>query len=121
MRTVRFVGVAIAALVTAATSSSALGGSTESAQAPQRIAVTASEYKFALKPNTARKGVVVFTVANRGTIGHDFRIRGKKTRAIGAGKRGTVRVSFTRAGRYPYLCTLPSHAPAGMRGVLIVR
>ena len=61
MRTVRFVGVAIAALVTAATASSALGGSTETVQAPQRIAVTASEYKFALKPKTARKGVVVFT------------------------------------------------------------
>jgi uncharacterized cupredoxin-like copper-binding protein len=40
---------------------------------------------------------------------------------LAAGKRGTLRVTFKKAGRYRYICTLPSHAVAGMAGVLIVK
>ena len=40
---------------------------------------------------------------------------------IAAGKRGTLKVTFQKAGRFAYLCTLPSHAEAGMKGVLIVK
>jgi uncharacterized cupredoxin-like copper-binding protein len=40
---------------------------------------------------------------------------------LGAGKRGTFKVTFTKAGRYAYLCTVPTHAAAGMKGVLIVK
>ena len=38
------------------------------------------------------------------------------------GKDGLVRqtVTFTKPGNYPYLCTLPGHAAAGMKGVLKV-
>ena len=40
---------------------------------------------------------------------------------IAAGKKGMLKVTFAKAGRYPFLCTLPSHAPAGMKGVLTVK
>jgi uncharacterized cupredoxin-like copper-binding protein len=90
--------------------------------APQRVAVTATEFKFTVKPKTVRKGrAVLFTVTNRGGVAHDFRVGGRKTKVIPAGKRGTVRVTFKKAGRYRYICTLPSHAIAGMQGVLVVR
>ena len=79
-----------------------------------------TEFKFALKPKTATKRAVVFALKNNGTIGHDFKIAGKKTPMVAAGKSG-LRVTFRKAGRYAFLCTLPSHAPAGMKGVLIVR
>jgi uncharacterized cupredoxin-like copper-binding protein len=96
-------------------------GST-AAPAPQRVAVGMTEFKFAVAPKTVRKGAVItFALTNRGAIGHDFRIRGKKTPVIAAGKKGTLKVTFAKAGRYPYLCTLPSHAPAGMKGVLTVK
>ena len=64
---------------------------------------------------------VVFALTNRGRIAHDFRIGGKKTPVVAAGRRATLRVTFRKAGRYRYICTLPSHAVAGMSGVLVVR
>ncbi len=89
---------------------------------PQRVAVTATEFAFTVKPKTVRKGqAVVFTVRNRGRVAHDFRIGGRKTAILPAGKAGTLRVTFKKAGRYRYICTLPSHAIAGMAGVLVVR
>ena len=94
----------------------------QAAPAPQRVAVAASEFKFTVKPKTVKKNVaVIFTVSNRGSVAHDFRVGGKKTAVIGAGKRGTVRVTFKKAGRYRYICTLPSHAVAGMAGMLVVK
>ena len=94
----------------------------QAAPTPQRVAVSATEFRFTLKPKVVKQGVaVVFTVTNRGRVSHDFRIRGRKTAVVGAGKRGTLRVTFAKAGRYRYICTLPSHAVAGMAGVLVVR
>jgi uncharacterized cupredoxin-like copper-binding protein len=100
---------------------SALAGPSRDTVTPPRITVNATEFKFALLPKTAKKGTVVFSVVNKGKIAHDFKIAGKKTAIIAAGKRGTLRVTFKRRGRFPYLCTLPSHAPAGMKGVLVVK
>jgi uncharacterized cupredoxin-like copper-binding protein len=94
----------------------------QAAPVPQRVAVSATEFRFTLKPKVVKKGIaVVFAVTNRGRVAHDFRIRGRKTAVIGAGKRGTLRVTFAKAGRYRYICTLPSHALAGMEGMLVVR
>jgi uncharacterized cupredoxin-like copper-binding protein len=89
---------------------------------PQRVAVGMSEFRFTVKPKTVRKGTpVVFALTNRGRIAHDFRIRGRKSPLVAAGKRGTLRLTFAKAGRYRYICTLPSHAVAGMAGTLVVR
>jgi plastocyanin len=92
------------------------------APAPQRVAVSMTEFKFTLAPKTVKKKVpVTFTVTNKGGIGHDFRIGGKKTPVIAARGKRTLKVTFAKAGRYAYVCTLPSHAAAGMKGVLVVK
>ena len=36
------------------------------------------------------------------------------------GQDDDAEVTFTKPGMYPYLCTLPGHAAAGMKGVLKV-
>jgi uncharacterized cupredoxin-like copper-binding protein len=113
--------VAIVGVVAFTVSGSALGGASSSAQTPLKISVGMSEFKFAVKPKTASKRVVVFAVKNNGTIGHDFKIAGKTTPIVAPGRTRTLRVAFKKAGRYAFLCTLPSHASAGMKGVLIVR
>lgn len=101
---------------------SAFGADTPSATTPQQVAVTMSEFKFTLKPTSVRKGrAVVFRLANRGAVAHDFRILGKKSALVQPGKNGTLRVTFTKAGRFAYICTLPTHALAGMKGTLLVR
>jgi uncharacterized cupredoxin-like copper-binding protein len=101
----------------------ALGGVARDA-ATANVAVTAgkpAEFRFTLSKKTVAKGTVVFKVSNKGTIQHDFKIAGKKTPRLAAGKTGTLRVTFKKAGRFPYLCTLPSHAAAGMKGTLVVK
>jgi uncharacterized cupredoxin-like copper-binding protein len=81
------------------------------------VAVTASEFKFVLSKATVSRGQVVFTIVNRGKLAHNFSIAGKTTALVSPGKttRLTVRLA---AGSFPYLCTVPGHAGAGMKGTL---
>ena len=116
---VSFAALGAAALVVAV---AANGGTDAGSATPQRVAVGMTEFKFTVVPKTVRKNAVItFALTNRGGIGHDFKVGGKKSAVLGAGTRGTLRVTFKRPGRYPYLCTLPSHAAAGMKGVLVVK
>jgi uncharacterized cupredoxin-like copper-binding protein len=91
--------------------------SAQSAALLARVNVAASEFKFVLSKKTARRGVVVFKVKNVGKINHDFEIKGRKTRLLSPGQSATLRVTFLRKGSYPYKCTVPGHAAAGMKGV----
>jgi plastocyanin len=83
--------------------------------------VTMTEFHFAFSPTSVRKGIVRFTLANNGSVGHDLKINGKKSATIGPNKTGSFSVTFRKAGKYPYLCTVPGHAAAGMKGVLVVK
>ena len=125
MRTFRkgSVLVVLVALVALAAAVSAFGGAAQQS-ATTTVAVTAgkpSEFKFTLSKKAIVKGTAVFKVANKGTITHDFKILGKRTAALKTGKTATLKVAFKKAGKYAYLCTLPGHAAAGMKGVLVVK
>jgi len=88
------------------------------------VAVTAgkpTELRYTLSKTIVPKGPIAFKVTNKGKIAHDFKIAGKKTVKLAAGKTATLQVTIARAGRYTYLCTLPGHAAAGMKGVFRVR
>jgi uncharacterized cupredoxin-like copper-binding protein len=85
-----------------------------------RVSVAAKEFRFTLSRRAVPAGKVIFVVTNKGKIAHDFRIAGKKTAVIAPGHHVTMTVVFKRAGEYPYVCTLPGHAAAGMKGVLDV-
>ncbi len=84
------------------------------------VSVTAMEFKFKLSKLSVPHGTVVFTVANKGKITHDFKINGKKTALIKPGKSAKLTVTF-KAGRFKYLCTVPGHAALGMKGTLTVK
>jgi uncharacterized cupredoxin-like copper-binding protein len=84
------------------------------------VTVRASEFKFVLSKRRAPKGTVYFKVTNKGTIAHDFKINGKKTRLLPRGKSTTLKVIFSKAGKFRYLCTVPGHAAAGMKGTFTV-
>lgn len=119
MGSVFVVGV-LAALTVAVTG--AFGG--PDTQSATGVAVTAgkpTEFKFVVTPKTVKKGVVTFKVANKGALAHDFKIAGKKTKQLAKGKSGTLRVTFAKAGKYAFLCTVAGHAAAGMKGVLTVK
>jgi uncharacterized cupredoxin-like copper-binding protein len=81
------------------------------------VNVSASEFRFVLSSKSAKRGIVIFKVKNVGKVSHDFSINGRKTKMISPGKSDTLRVTFLRKGTYPYKCTVPGHAAAGMKGV----
>jgi nitrite reductase (NO-forming) len=83
--------------------------------------VKATEFKYALAKTKVSRGTVTFKVKNSGHVKHDFKINGKKTKLLSPGASATLKVSFSKAGRYTYLCTVPGHAQAGMKGKLTVK
>ena len=84
------------------------------------VTVRASEFKFVLSKRHAPRGTVFFKVTNKGKVAHDFKINGKKTRLLQPGKSITLKVIFSKSGKFRYLCTVPGHAAAGMKGTFTV-
>jgi plastocyanin len=94
---------------------------TGSASATTVVRVTGKEFSFALSRKSGPRGTLVFRFTNRGTVPHDFKIARKKTPLVQPGKSATLTVKITKRGRYPYVCTVPGHAAAGMKGVFTVK
>ena len=99
------------------------------------VTVTAgkpTEFGFRLSTKTVKHGAVTFKVTNSGSIPHDFKIcsspkggtanacTGKVTKLLNAGSSATLTYTFAKAGTYEYLCAVPGHAAAGMKGDLKV-
>ena len=116
--------VAVAVAVAASAAFAAVASGSSLGQSASTVTVTAgkpSELAFTLSKKTAAKGVVTFTVTNKGKLSHDFKIAGKKTALIKPGKTTPLKVTFAKAGKYSFLCTVPGHAAAGMKGVLTIK
>jgi nitrite reductase (NO-forming) len=99
------------------------------------VAVTAgapAEFVFTLSQANVTSGPVSFEVRNAGVLPHDFAVcsvptttlltscEGTKTALIPPGASATLSTTFTGPGTYEYLCTVPGHAPAGMKGTFAV-
>jgi len=111
-----------ASLLSVAGSSIAAAGVRAHSAAGTKVTVKASEYKFVLSSTSVSKpGTVTFSVKNVGHIQHDFKIDGKKTALLSPGKSATLTVKFTKAGSYPYMCTVSGHAALGMKGTFKVK
>jgi uncharacterized cupredoxin-like copper-binding protein len=102
----------IAGAIIAAITQSSLGATSDS--------VTARDFSFTLSKRSVPHGSVTFRLTNRGQQRHDFKIAGRKTAVIRPGRSATLSVTLRR-GSYRYICTVPGHASAGMKGTLRVR
>jgi uncharacterized cupredoxin-like copper-binding protein len=112
--------VAVAAL--AVVQLSAARPERQSTPAVTTIRVSGGEFFFRLSTKTLKRpGKVTFVFKNVGHVQHDFKINGKRTPLISPGKTARIVVTFKRKAKYPYLCTVPGHAQAGMKGVFVVR
>jgi uncharacterized cupredoxin-like copper-binding protein len=86
------------------------------------VTVSGGEFFFRLSTKTlAKPGTVTFVFKNIGHVQHDFKINGKKTPLTSPGKTARLVVAFKKKGKYGYLCTVPGHAAAGMKGTFTVR
>jgi uncharacterized cupredoxin-like copper-binding protein len=97
-------------------------GLAAAAQARHTATVTINvqmvEYRFKLSKQSVPHGTTVkFLVVNKGKTVHDFKILNKKTPYLGPGKKATLTVTFPKASRLQYICTVPRHAELGMLGV----
>jgi plastocyanin len=90
--------------------------------APQKVTVRMTEYHFKLSVTHVHKGVVVFTILNKGQIPHtlSFRSLDVVSPLVQAGRKATMRVTFKKPGLYYYLCTVGAHEQYGMFGNLRV-
>lgn len=87
-----------------------------------------SEFGFILSKKVLPHGTVTFRMKNGGSIPHDLKIcaspkgghanscTGKVTKLISPGQSTTLTYTFKTKGTYEYLCTVPGHAAAGMKG-----
>jgi uncharacterized cupredoxin-like copper-binding protein len=78
-----------------------------------------TEFHFAFSTRAAHPGAVTFRLVNKGKLAHDLKIAGKTSAKVQPGKTGVLVVTLKK-GKYTYLCTVPGHAAAGMKGVLTV-
>ena len=109
------IGVAVAGLT--------LAGSALAAPNASTVTVTAgkpSELHFTLSKTSVPAGAVTFRVTNKGKSTHDFKIAGKKSALLRPGKTAVLVVTLKK-GKAAYLCTLPGHAAAGMKGTITVK
>jgi quinohemoprotein ethanol dehydrogenase len=101
--------------------SAAQGHAGEQQTSSRTIQVQGGEFFFRLSSQSAPHGKVTFVFKNVGAIVHDFSINGKTTPLLQPGKSAKLTVTFPKAGKYGYLCTVTGHAAAGMKGVLTVQ
>ena len=112
--------VAIAALTPAGVASARTESPARAARTT--VSVSGKEFSFHLsKTSIPKPETVTFRFRNAGTMEHDFAIGGKKTPLIRPHRTASLTVTFHKKGRFKYLCTVPGHAQAGMKGVFTVR
>jgi uncharacterized cupredoxin-like copper-binding protein len=96
------------------------------------VAGKPSELRFQLSKSTKLEvGTYTFKVTNRGLGFHTFKFcttpvktvakntcTGKVTKTLHPGQTASFTVKITKAGKYEYLCDVPGHAAAGMKGLI---
>ena len=82
---------------------------------------------FLIRPQNVRApaGRLTFTVANRGRLPHNFRLRRRDGEPVAIstmlpGRSGRETVALRR-GEYKMLCTVANHEQLGMTGRLVLR
>ncbi|HEY7735866.1 MAG TPA: cupredoxin domain-containing protein [Candidatus Limnocylindrales bacterium] len=115
---------AIAVVACSGGSSSHSAGVSSPSAAGSTLSVTASEYTFDPSTLTTSAGTVTFEVTNSGNEEHEFEIFQGETvvdevEGLLPGITNELRVDLA-AGDYIYVCKLPGHEEAGMKGTLTV-
>lgn len=99
------------------------------AQAATEVKVVATELKFAPPTIQAKVGQPIKIVLdNKGAIEHDIAFPtvkadkpGASLKAVArAGQTATLEFTPTAKGSYEYICTIPGHKEAGMKGKINV-
>jgi len=119
------IGMLLAATACTASSGSTSGQTADAASASTYAVTLSDELKITpamidAPANTA----LTFDVTNEGKGQHSFAVQAPgqtyETALLDGGATATLAVPGLAAGSYEYLCTVPGHADAGMKGMLMV-
>lgn len=93
-----------------------------SAQQPQEIRITASEFSFKPSRIQVSQGEIKIVVTNRGRFPHSLAIVGRKEKIayIDSGETQSLNVRFDKAEELVFYCAQPGHRRKGMEGKLMV-
>jgi plastocyanin len=101
----------------------AVGGRTSASSAPQTgsIAMDTKDVRFSPDEITGAAGRIEISLSNKDLFWHTFTIHALdvNVKIPSIGTRNTV--FRARAGTYKFVCAIPGHEQAGMKGTLIVR
>jgi plastocyanin len=114
----RLIGLPILVLLIAVPAGAATASTT------LQISASPTALKYSTSRLTAHPGLVTILMTNRSPLRHDIEVKGHGVLVKGkiVGKGGISRVSVrVKAGTYTFLCTVDSHAAAGMKGTLVVK
>ena len=67
-------------------------------------------FNFKFSKASVPHGSVTFTLVNKGNVGHDFKIGGKKTPVVSPGKSAKLTVTL-KAGKAAYCAPCPATLP----------
>jgi nitrite reductase (NO-forming) len=86
------------------------------------VSITASEFKFSPSSIQVPLGQkITFSLNNTGAVEHDFTVQAAPfTLQAKAGQTATGEFTFDKPGTFDFLCSIPGHNEAGMRGTLTV-
>ena len=115
----KLLALAVIAAVTLVLAGSSLARPDSPTVATTVVKVKAKDYLFVLSKKSVLHGKVKFVITNPSPAVHDFAIAGKKSKLVQPGKSTTLTVVLKK-GKYPYKCSVDSHAKLGMKGVLKV-
>jgi uncharacterized cupredoxin-like copper-binding protein len=93
------------------------------ASGPREIKIVTTEMKFTPDVIQAKAGEQIkFTIANKGTVLHEFVSDELKFQEIEVypGETKSVMVTMPAAGEYPFYCEAKGHHEAGMAGKVLV-
>ena len=115
-----------ALLVALVVASALLAAGAAQARAPVAVGVGLKEFRVSISRPVIKPGKLKLVLNNRGEDVHDIAVkRGSKliakSRAVGSEKRGTLRLTLRKSGRYTLVCLIADHAKRGMRATLRVR
>ena len=122
--------IALSPLILGATSRPTLTAAQPTAQtsavAPTNlttnVSITASEFKFSpTSINVPLGQKVIFTLNNTGVVEHDFTVASTGfTLRANPGQTATGEFTFDKPGVFDFICSIPGHKDAGMKGSLTV-
>jgi len=94
------------------------------ADQPKQVQINAKEFSFSPSSIEVKTGQELqITLSNHGALAHNitFKSQDIATKTIQTDDKTTTTVSFSKPGRYEFICSVPGHANAGMKGKVIVK